>query len=220
MGQRRLRAALLLVALLWVPTSIALAATNALTWLSVPFAVLTVAAVLVWLRTEAAADRARRSAARDVDGATGDAAFEPTAADTQAVHTHAYAEGPGAGERSTGRGAVTEAGASAVSAAAGSEQTASNRRQVASFFDGEAATAVANGSVDVPAASAARAEPLAPGTWSPVPVPRPTYSMKAKAEPRLTESGIPADVFATPEFADEAEELDERALFARRAASG
>ncbi|WP_175442383.1 hypothetical protein [Humibacillus sp. DSM 29435] len=51
-------------------------------------------------------------------------------------------------------------------------------------------------------------------------MPRPTYALKAKAEPRLTESGIPADVFATPEFADEADELDERARFTRRAVSG
>ncbi|HEY9494400.1 MAG TPA: hypothetical protein VIR15_06055, partial [Intrasporangium sp.] len=63
------------------------------------------------------------------------------------------------------------------------------------------------------------AEPPAPGTWSPVPVPTPTYAMKAKAEPRFTEDGIPADVFDTPEFADEVDELDDRALFARRAAS-
>jgi hypothetical protein len=60
---------------------------------------------------------------------------------------------------------------------------------------------------------------LPPGSWSPVPVPKPTYALKAKAEPRYTEGGIPADVFDTPEFADEAEELDERALFARRAVS-
>jgi hypothetical protein len=43
--------------------------------------------------------------------------------------------------------------------------------------------------------------------------------MKAKAEPRMTDAGIPADVFSTPEFAEEAEELDERALFVRRAAN-
>jgi hypothetical protein len=47
----------------------------------------------------------------------------------------------------------------------------------------------------------------------------PTYTPNAKAEPRYTDSGIPADVFDTPEFADEAEELDDRALFARRAVS-
>ena len=224
MGQRRVRAALLLVALLWVPTSIAMAATNVLTWLSVPFAVLTVAAVIVWLRTEAAADRAR-SATREADGAAEPAALELTADDTQAVHTHAYAAGTGssAAGRTSARGATAEAPAAAVSAETGSEQLPSTRRQVASFFDGEAATAAANGSGGTSTAAgapAAQAEPLAAGTWSPVPVPRPTYAMKAKAEPRLTESGIPADVFATPEFADEADELDERALFARRAVSG
>ena len=65
----------------------------------------------------------------------------------------------------------------------------------------------------------AAVEQPAEGSWSPVPVPKPTYSLKAKAEPRYTEGGIPADVFDTPEFADEAEELDDRALFARRAVS-
>ena len=78
-----------------------------------------------------------------------------------------------------------------------------------------------SGNVQKPA-TAHLAQPAAeppPGSWSPVPVPKPTYTLKAKAEPRYTDSGIPADVFDTPEFADEADELDERARFARRAAS-
>lgn len=237
MGQRRLRAALLLAALLWVPTSIALTATNRLTWLSVPFAVLTVAAVVFWLRTEAAADRAKRVAARDSHGGAASATFEPAADDTQAVHTHAYAAGPGAARRVTAQGGsaaadttadttaadtVAVSAVSAVSAAAGSQagpQTPAAPREIASFFDGEAAAAAAIQARGTAAALVSPAEPLAPGTWSPVPVPRPTYSLKARAEPRLTESGIPADVFATPEFADEADELDERALLARRAVS-
>ena len=71
-----------------------------------------------------------------------------------------------------------------------------------------------------PVAEAASTVEAAPeGSWSPVPVPKPTYALKAKAEPRWTDGGIPADVFDTPEFADEAEELDDRALFARRAVS-
>ena len=219
MGQRRLRAALLLVALLWVPTSITLAATNVLTWLSVPFAVLTVAAVLVWLRTEAAADQARRAAGRD----PAHAEFELAADDTQAIHTHVYAASPGAARHAAGEAdtaVVAAVDTAVVAATAGSQQAPAARRQIASFFDGEAATAVALGAAGFAGTAAAPAAPLAPGTWSPVPVPRPTYALKAKAEPRLTESGIPADVFATPEFADEADELDERARFARRAASG
>ena len=46
--------------------------------------------------------------------------------------------------------------------------------------------------------------------------------LRAQGEGRaaLHRGGIPADVFDTPEFADEAEELDDRALFARRAVSG
>ncbi|MEO5745555.1 MAG: hypothetical protein ABIQ53_13340 [Terracoccus sp.] len=229
MGQRRLRAALLLVALLWVPTSITLVATNVLTWLSVPFAVLTVAAVLFWLRTEAAADQARRVSGSNAAHAE----FELAVDDTQAVHTHVYAASSGAVRRATGEadtavvaavattaGAATAGAATVGAATVGSQEAPAARRQIASFFDGEAATAVALGTTGFSGTTAITAEPLAPGTWSPVPVPRPTYALKAKAEPRLTESGIPADVFATPEFADEADELDERARFVRRAVSG
>ncbi|HEX5968768.1 MAG TPA: hypothetical protein VFY88_09840, partial [Intrasporangium sp.] len=63
-AQRLLRAALLLVSVLWVPVSVALAITGVLLWASVPLSVLTVVAVLVWLRTEARADRARRAGGR------------------------------------------------------------------------------------------------------------------------------------------------------------
>ncbi len=71
--RRRVRAGLLVAALLWVPTSIVLAAVGVLLWMSVPFAVLTVGAVLVYLRTEVAADRVRaegrsRSDERPADG--------------------------------------------------------------------------------------------------------------------------------------------------------
>ena len=57
--RRRLRAALLLLSLLWVPTSVVLVVLRILLWMSVPLSVLTVVVVLVWLRTEAQADRAR-----------------------------------------------------------------------------------------------------------------------------------------------------------------
>src|SRR6478735_3650785 len=61
LAQRRLRAALLLVAVAWLPVSVVLTVTDVLMWISIPFAVLTVAAVLVWLRAEAQADRLRTS---------------------------------------------------------------------------------------------------------------------------------------------------------------
>ena len=64
MAQRRLRAVLLLAALLWVPVSIVLAITGVLLWVSVPFALVTLVAVLYWLRTEAQADRAHRAEQR------------------------------------------------------------------------------------------------------------------------------------------------------------
>lgn len=232
-GQRRLRAGLLLVALLWVPVSIVLAAVGVLMWLSVPFALLTVAAVVVWLRTEAAGDRARRGGGRDARGARADDAYADEWADggyaeegdllrdddTQAIHSHVYAAQ--ASEQHAQPDHRTEQPAARASAR--SADSAAPARPAA-FFDGQAdevaaAAAMASTASTVAGAPTEPAAALEPGTWVPVPVPRPTYAMKAKAEPRLTESGIPADVFATPEFADEADELDERGLFARRAAS-
>lgn len=233
-GQRRLRAGLLLVALLWVPVSIVLAAVGVLMWLSVPFALLTVAAVVVWLRTEAAGDRARRGGARDARGSRADDAYADEWADegfaeegdrlrdddTQAIHSHVYAAQ--ASEPPAHRTEQPAARASAQNAERDADRAAPARP--AAFFDGQADEVAATAATAATASTmaGAPAEPAAalePGTWVPVPVPRPTYAMKAKAEPRLTESGIPADVFATPEFADEADELDERGLFARRAAS-
>ncbi|MCU1538457.1 MAG: hypothetical protein JWP82_2808, partial [Humibacillus sp.] len=61
LGQRRLRAGLLLASLLWVPVSLVLAAVGVLLWVSVPFAVVTLGVVLYWLRAEAELDRAHRS---------------------------------------------------------------------------------------------------------------------------------------------------------------
>lgn len=197
--QRRLRAVLLLAALAWVPTSVVLVILGRLLWVSIPFSLLTVAAVVIWLRTEATADRARRSS-------LGRRRAEPqhvlSSDDTQVIRAEAVGQ------------AVTAASAAAAPAAAATH--ASRQGAVPSpaaydrVFDGEAAR-----SQPVPVVQPDPAE----GTWAPVPVPRPTYSMKSKAQPRLTASGIPADVFDTPEFAEEAEELDERALFARRAVS-
>ncbi|MER7073520.1 hypothetical protein [Terrabacter sp. NPDC000476] len=210
LAQRRLRAALLLASLAWVPVSVVLAVTGVLLWVSVPFALVTVGAVLFWLRAEAQADRrraadagrGRRPRARHVDedvheDAATDWELEPSIDATQVIR-------------------------SAVAGAARPAAGAPERREPArpGVFDVQAAM-----TGEVPVARPAAPEALEDdavvpeGSWSPVPVPRPTYTMKAKAEPRWTDSGIPADVFDTPEFADEAEELDDRALFARRAVS-
>ena len=216
-AQRLLRAALLLVSVLWVPVSIALAITGVLLWASVPLSVLTVVAVLVWLRTEARADRARRATPRRATRTTAPAS-EPllSSDDTQVIREpQRYAVTPAAAAQSAT--AATQSATAAAQPATTSEPAtagvgAAGRASSAAYgmvFDVEATEATAQKS----------AEPPAPGTWSPVPVPTPTYAMKAKAEPRFTEDGIPADVFDTPEFADEVDELDDRALFARRAAS-
>jgi hypothetical protein len=241
MAQRRIRAVVLLAAVLWIPASVTLAVMGLLMWVSVPFAVLTVVAVLVWLRTEAQHDRIRAAAARRVRrvrGSRSRVAPEPvlTSDDTQVIHS-----GAAAAPAST-RGTRTPLGVDRVvipAAEAARASVSSDPAEVPAaerVFDVQAATTGAvpvassgpavgrdarvGAGVDAAApVTAGAAQELPPGSWSPVPVPKPTYALKAKAEPRFTEGGIPADVFDTPEFADEAEELDDRALFARRAAS-
>ncbi|WP_323098205.1 hypothetical protein [Intrasporangium sp. YIM S08009] len=241
MAQRRIRAVVLVAAMLWIPASISLAVTGVLMWISVPFAVLTVVAVLVWLRTEAQHDRIRAAAARRVRrvrGSRSRVAPEPvlTADDTQVIHSTAGATASAATAPARGTRAPLGVDRVVIPAPAASDAAPVGDR----VFDVQAAatgavpvasstvtadTAVnasAGASSDAGAGAPATtdaAQELPPGSWSPVPVPKPTYALKAKAEPRYTEGGIPADVFDTPEFADEAEELDDRALFARRAAS-
>ncbi len=196
LGQRRLRAFLLLAAVLWVPASVVLVVLGRLLWISIPFSVLTVVAVVVWLRTEATAGRSRGSGddrrhALDQPVLSSD--------DTQVIRPESVIR------------AAAEAASTAGQASAGRlEAPAPAAHAWEEVFDLEAAL-----SQPVPVSQPDPAD----GTWAPVPVPRPTYAMKAKAEPRMTPGGVPADVFDTPEFAEEAEELDERARFARRAVS-
>ncbi|TQN49047.1 hypothetical protein FHX52_2205 [Humibacillus xanthopallidus] len=235
MAQRRLRAALLLLALLWVPVSTVLAITGVLLWVSVPFAFVTLVAVLYWLRTEAQADRAHRADHRSESRSEGsdrrrrDAAPAPvlSSEDTQVISHRALEEARRAAgsRRHPGRGdprhVAHPASASAPAPANHAHEPAVAAAAPAAAYDGvfDVQAAQTGGVTVQPAAPAAAAEQV-PGSWSPVPVPVPTYALKAKAEPRWTDDGIPADVFDTPEFADEAEELDDRALFARRAVSG
>jgi hypothetical protein len=220
--QRRLRAALLLLSLLWVPVSIVLAATGVIRWLSVPFAVLTFVAVLVWLRTEVQADKLRTARRRVQERARGRRrrrAPAPvlTSDDTQVIGPEVAASIATALAMDARAAPAAHAAATAHGATAGHPATAA-RAAVAKA--GSAAYDVFDAQAESLEVSVADAPGVhADGTWSPVPVPTPTYAMKSKAEPRWTESGIPADVFDTPEFADEADELDDRALFARRAVS-
>ena len=230
---RRVRAAVLLVALLWVPVSIVLAVVGPLNWVPVPFAVLTVVAVLVWLRAEARVEGAEQASRDDAHPARGRRAPAPelelSSDVTQVIRQPQRYAAERAEPAEPAEAPAAAAAAAAISAAAAS--LAAAEPLSASVSD----PAAAPGSLTARASSAASdlvfdlqasepaprmaAGPPAPGTWSPVPVPTPTYALKAKAEPRYTADGIPADVFDTPEFADEADELDDRALFARRAVS-
>jgi hypothetical protein len=217
LAQRRLRAALLLLALLWVPVSTVLAITSVLLWVSVPFAFITLVAVVYWLRTEAQADRAYREEHRgDQQGDQRGRRGAPSAPvlsseETQVISHRAIEQARRALEPAVATAAPVTAydGVFDVQAA----QTGGVQVQPA------AQTGDVHVQSAAPAAMAEAGQEV-PGSWSPVPVPVPTYALKAKAEPRYTDAGIPADVFDTPEFADEADELDDRALFARRAVSG
>lgn len=219
LAQRRIRAALLLLSVVWVPVSIALTVTGLLMWASIPFAVLTVAAVLVWLRAEAQADRLRVAAVVEApaDEAAGsgrrgrlkrDGRADSGRSRDIAHHVPVLSSEDTQVIRSTP--VLTP---SQTVAAASAPQTLLAQHVEPGVFDVQAPI-----TGEVPVVEPEPAPPLE-GSWSPVPVPRPTYSLKAKAEPRYTDTGIPADVFDTPEFAEEAEELDDRALFARRAVS-
>ncbi len=220
LARRRFRAGLLLASLLWVPTSIVLAAVGVLLWMSVPFAFLTVVAVLVYLRTEVAADRAR--AAGDSDHHAEEYSHEYADEYADDEDTDDWAQtGHATAERE-----LTSDDTQVIHAPSHRPAAPSRPRSAAAVFDVQAPVSRTPRHDQAPAAPAEQAQSApahvaqpADGTWVPVPVPTPTYAMKAKAPTRLTESGIPADVFATPEFADEADELDDRALFARRAVS-
>ena len=230
--QRRLRAALLLAALLWVPTSGVLVVLDLLLWISIPFSLLTVIAVVVWLRTEANADRARRSEGNHYRQAS---QHVLSSDDTQVIRAEAVAQAAAAAAavaQPQGTHGVAASGASMNTMSTLSTGAVSRSSVVVGQSGGHHAEQARPSVAEAGQAAyeevfdleAVRSQPVpvaepAEGTWAPVPVPRPTYAMKAKAEPRMTPSGVPADVFDTPEFAEEAEELDERALFARRAVS-
>ncbi|GAB3068350.1 hypothetical protein GCM10027053_35780 [Intrasporangium mesophilum] len=218
LAQRRLRAVLLLVALVWVPVSVWLAVTGVLLWVSVPFSVVTVLAVLVWLRAEAQSDRQRRQRpeARAAESRAPESrASMSRASRSRALETRSSAELVAQIDEVEAEPVILSTEVTQVIHHSSVTQVRSEHQVSAQdvIFDLQA---VATGPVPVVQTPV---EELPPGSWSPVPVPKPTYVLKAKAEPRYTESGIPADVFDTPEFAEEAEELDERARFARRAAS-
>lgn len=241
--QRRLRAMLLVLSLAWVPTSVVLVVLGRLMWISIPLSVLTVLAVVVWLRTEAVADIARRSL-RVTRGRGRQAQHVLSSDDTQVIRPEAVVQAAAAAEAAALSAAeaaqVAAAHVAAQAVAHATEHAAAHRAALPGHHAEPPAQPAGGPATHSPAAYAPEASPAAyeqvfdgeamrsqpvpvqppaEGTWQPVPVPRPTYAMKAKAEPRMTPGGVPADVFDTPEFAEEADELDERALFARRAVS-
>ncbi len=222
--RRLFRGVLLLLALLWVPASVVLAVLHVLLWVSVPLAAVTLVAVLVWLRLEVRVDRAgaRSATVAPTRSAPGSGRSRrgraPSTVDTQVIHTAVGdAAGSAVARPSTAGLSVADRPVDPTPAPVTDDRPAAAA--------GPARSAGGSAAYDIEAElarDAARApapQPAAEGTWRPVPVPRPTYTLKAKAEPRMTADGVPADVFATPEFAEEADELDARGHVTRRAAS-
>lgn len=196
-SSRRVRGLTLLGSLAALVVSLGLAAFGALPWLAVLVPVAAVAGALVWVRSGVKAAQAARHVARDGAGA------RPGAADPSARGTAGRAAAPSRAarvaqthreQRSTRPAAPAAAQAPAYTSSTPAGAEAAEPEAVVareSFYDLQAVergAAVAaepvleHGAV----ARAIAAMPLVdeddiPLTWDPVPVPRPTYTMKAVA---------------------------------------
>ena len=175
---RRARGLTFLGSLATLLVTVGLVSFGAVPWPAVFAPVAAIAAVMVWMRRGAEAERAARRAATGPQRA---AHSQRERRDQQAASRRAAERG------AVARESAAEPAADAAEAVDDEEQPLSARE---SFYDIQA---VERGSVaEAPAAApaAAHAVPAAalvdeddiPLTWDPVPVPRPTYSMKAMAQ--------------------------------------
>lgn len=190
---RRTRGVTLLAAVVVLGDLVAFAAYGVVSPVLVPLGLIAVAVAFAWLRAGVRADRsARRAARRDQAHPRPrvTAPPQPAAPDENATDT-AY---------------------SAASDTA--DETAPD-----TAYDIDAVTARLRGTpapATAPAAASAPARPAAfgevdeddiPLTWNPVPVPRPTYTMKDRAEHARP---APAEVTPTPERVEEARPMPVR----------
>ena len=203
---RRARGVTLLGSVAALLVVVALASFAVVPWISVLAPVAAIAGVLVWLRRGAQAERAarRRAAApqrsqerarRDQRPATRRAETQsPTRRAAEAEETPAEWQGAESAQTDSQDGAEAE------------------QHVRESFYDIQAVEreSVAQQAAPAPAAAAARPLPAIPLvddddiplTWDPVPVPRPTYTMKAMAQ----RPAAPVGQGVPPELAEPAYE--------------
>lgn len=191
-SRRRARGLVFLVSLATLPATVALAVLAVVPWLALVAPVAVIAAAMTWMRRGAQAERAaRREANRRQHAPRQDHAPVP--------------EG-------TGGAVVPFADPAEAEAGAGAGADAERRRDRAALYDIQA---VERAVPDVPAEPAPKAGPAAtltplvdeddiPLTWDPVPVPRPTYTMKAMAQrhaPAPVGQGVPPEL-AEPAYGE------------------
>ena len=204
---RRARGVTLLGSLAALLVMVALASFAVVPWISILAPVGAIAGVLVWMRRSAQAERAarRRAAAPQRSQGRASRAERPATRRTGTQSPTRRASGP----------AETPADwQGADSAEADSQDGAEAEQHVReSFYDIQAVerASLAQQAAPAPAAAAARtplpAVPLVddddiPLTWDPVPVPRPTYTMKAMAQ----RPAAPVGQGVPPELAEPAYE--------------
>jgi hypothetical protein len=223
---RRARGLTLLGSLAALLVTTGLCAFAVVPWLAVAAPVAAIAAVLVWMRQGAKAEQAARRAARAASGrAAGDrqphrqgqqvratqapARRERRAPQAAGVRSEvpAHRAQPQADDRDDADRGDADRGDADTTA----QPSAATRE---SFYDVEAVERGGAQPVAAPAAQAPAAVAVAPAvplvdeddiplTWDPVPVPRPTYTMKAAA-PRTQAPPVAAGV--PPELAEPAYE--------------
>ena len=208
---RRVRGLSFLGLVALVPVTVVLSALSVLRWTSVLVAVLSLILGLVMLRYAAVHERTlakvgRSMAASELSGqraaaATGSAA-RPAPRRRSAAPARRVVATPG--------GAAPAVAPAASAADAPAQETSESATATADQTPAAQAPAALTPAVQVPAAAAVTIEPAgerasrraayaqysADGTWEPVAVPPPTYTLKARAAHPQPE---PAEVTATPE---------------------
>jgi hypothetical protein len=209
---RRVRGLTLLGSLASVLVFIVLAAVGVLPWVAVLAPVVAVGGALAWVRSGARAEQAARRATREAQSARADArpATAARAARPGRVQTRPAAPAQSA-RTPQGRPAPSTSEPQRVDAEqADPEPVIAQPAARNSFYDVEAVERAAAPAAPVQApAVAAQPVPVGPLvdeddiplTWDPVPVPRPTYTMKAVV-PRT--QAPPVGHGVPPEMADAA----------------
>lgn len=226
-SRRRARGLVLLASLATLPATVALAVLAVVPWLALLAPVAVIAAAMTWMRRGAQVERAARREANRRQHAQRQDHDRREARTPAGASAHAPAHAGRAMQRPTPSAAAVAAGTDSdasvpdapvgpavpvegpaeaeADAGAGSGADTERRRDRAALYDIQAAERAVT---EVPAESAPKAGTAAtmmplvdeddiPLTWDPVPVPRPTYTMKAMAQrhaPAPVGQGVPPEL--------------------------